>query len=222
MSISRSNLIAVSAVLAAALVGCANPEVAALDHAQILAVRTEPAHPVPGQWARVDVLAGDESGNVFETSPTTLDAGGLSTEKMTNGWFVLAPMLTGDAPPVHMLTLGVEIDGEVWEATKSLVVSPTGEPRANPTVTTMQVDGSPVSGASGMLEIARGTKPRLAAIGSSQDLSYAWFSSVGDLSFYRQPEAVLDASEAAEGLVVLVVRDAVGGAGWQILPAVVQ
>lgn len=65
-----------------------------------------------------------------------------------------------------------------------------------------------------------GTKPELTAVGAGREpLTYAWYSSVGDLTGYRQPSAVLDAAEAAEGAILLVVRDGAGGVGWHLLPA---
>jgi len=66
-----------------------------------------------------------------------------------------------------------------------------------------------------------GTKPALSVVVEG-DLKYAWYSSVGDLEKYRQPTAFLDAAEAADGHIVIVVRDDAGGVSWQILPATVE
>jgi len=198
-----------------AVTACAEVEEARLDHSQILAVRLDPPQVAPGGRARVDVLAGDVSGNVFESDPTALETE-LAVDRTAEGWFVTAPQMPGVVP----LGLTLEIDGESFPASKQLVVA---EPGANPRVTTMQIDGE---SASGEPVLAKGTKPRLAAFceggGEGGDLRYAWYSSVGDLKFYRQPEAELDAATRGEGLVVVVVRDAVGGVGWQIAPARVE
>src|SRR5215212_3724211 len=103
--------------------GCAEVAEARLDHAQILAVRAEPAHVAPGGVARIDILAGDDSGAVFETSPDELvavgSAGPLAVEHTPDGWFVTA----GAAPEIATLEIAVAIDGVSWRARKALVVS---------------------------------------------------------------------------------------------------
>jgi hypothetical protein len=207
-------LLALSPLLTAA--ACAESSEARLDHAQILAVRAEPAHVAPGGRARIDVLAGDDAGAVFVAPPDELAAaspsGPLAVERTDEGWFVTA----GSAPGLATLDVTLAIDGFSWRARKVLVV---GEPADNPRVLAMQVDGSP----SETLVAAAGSKPELAAIGEGREpLTYAWYSSVGDLERYRQPSAVLDATEAASGHVLLVVRDEVGGVGWHLLPARVE
>lgn len=207
-------LLLLSVSLSAA--ACAEAAEARLDHAQILAVRAEPAHVAPGGVARIDVLAGDDAGAVFETAPDELIAvgasGPLAVERTPDGWFVTA----GPSPEIATLEVTVAIDGVAWRARKALVVS---APADNPRVVAMQVDGS----ASDELVAAIGTKPALTAIGAGREpLTYAWYSSVGDLARYRQPDAVLDASAAAEGTILLVVRDGAGGVGWHILPARVE
>jgi hypothetical protein len=195
---------------------CAEPEAARLDHAQILAVRTEPAHVAPGGVARIDVLAGDDAGAVFVTSPDELAATGagwpLRVEHTPDGWFVTA----GDAPGIASLDVAVAIDGVSWRAHKALVV---GEPADNPRVAAMQIDGT----SQDELVAPLGTKPELTAIGLGREpLTYAWYTSVGELERYRQPTAALDASDAGEGTIVLVVRDGAGGVGWHLLPARVE
>jgi hypothetical protein len=153
---------------------------------------------------------------VFESAPTALDAGGLAVEHTSDGWFVTAPAVPGAVP----LAVTLEIDGEPWPASKILpVVDAVAAQGTNPRVETMQIDGQ---SAGGELVLARGTKPKLAAVGTGEVLRYAWYSSVGDLKFYRQPEAELDAATAGEGLVVVVVRDDRGGVGWHIAPARIE
>lgn len=198
------------AILFLLLAACdAAPELARLDHAQILAVRTDPASVAPGERARVDILAGDESGAVYEAVPDTLSARGLAVEHTAEGWFV-----TANGPEIATLEVALAIDGTEWRATKSLVVNTRTE---NPRITTMQIDGA----ASDELVAQVGTKPAL-SITAEGELKYAWYSSVGDLELYRQPSAILDAAEPATGHVVIVVRDAAGGVTWKLLPARVQ
>jgi len=187
-----------------------NSDPAKLDHAQIIAVRAEPAHVAPGGRARIDVLAGDDAGNVFETTPDAI-AGELAVEHTADGWFVTA----GPAPQIATLAITLAIDGVTWPATKALVVS---EEAANPHVATMQVDGAD----STELVAAIGAKATLTAVGTGGELTYAWYSSIGELTHYRFPEATLETKEAGEGNIVVVVRDGVGGVDWQLLPARVE
>lgn len=192
----------------------AAPEAARLDHAQILAVRSEPAAVAPGGRAKIDILAGDDSGAVFEASPDAVTAfsratGRLAVERAADGWYV-----TANGPEIATVAVSLTVDGIEWRATKSLVVN---EVAANPAIATMQIDGAPAD----EIVAAVGTKPALSVIADGE-LDYAWYSSVGDLEKYRMPAAILDAAEPAEGHVVLVVRDATGGVGWKRLPARVE
>ncbi|HEU0036029.1 MAG TPA: hypothetical protein VFQ53_35700 [Kofleriaceae bacterium] len=192
------------------------PDAARLDHAQILAVRLEPAHVAPGGRARVTLLAGDDAGAVFEADPDSLsalgNAGPMLVEHATDGWYVTA----GAQPDIATIGVTLTIDGTEWRAEKAFVVSEQAE---NPHVATMQVDGAP----STEVVAAVGAKPELTAVGEGQEpLAYAWYSSIGDLQYYRQQTAILDAAEPADGTVVVVVRDSVGGVDWQIVPASVR
>jgi hypothetical protein len=196
-----------------AAVACSEPsEPALLDHAQILAVRATPPHVAPGGRARIDMLAGDYAGSVFEAQPESVTAQGLAVEHADDGWYV-----TATVPGIVPIDVALTIDGELWRAEKQLVVA---QPADNPRVATMQVDGA---AAATELVAQVGTKPALAAVGEGMEpLSYAWYSSVGDLEHYRKPEATLDAKAAAQGTIVVVVRDRVGGVDWHVLPARVE
>ncbi len=198
----------------ACLVACAEAEEARLDHAQILAVRAEPAHIAPGERARIQILAGDDSGAVFEADPETLLATGaqpLAIEHTADGWFVTA----GPQPGIVTLRVTLTIDGLEWPASKQLVIDDRAE---NPLIS-MQMDGATTT----EIVAERGTKPELTAVAVGPGpFTYAWYSSVGDLERYRQPTAILDAADPAEGSLLLVVRDSVGGVSWQLVPSRVE
>ncbi len=192
-------------VILAAVAACnSSSDPFLLDHAQILAVRAEPAHAPPGTSVRVDVLAGDDAGDVFDAVPDALDAGALPVERRADGWYVTSP-----APLAPTITVIVTIDGQPWQATKQLVFADRAD---NPSVAEMP----PV-------DATRGTKPQLDAAGAGADpLSYAWYTSLGTLEHYRQPDAILDADKPGDGIVCVVVRDAQGGVAWQMVPAHVE
>jgi len=192
------------AVLALAACNSSN-EPFALDHAQILAVRSEPAHAPPGSTVRIDVLAGNDAGDVFIAVPDTLDAGGLAAVRGADGWYVTGPD-KAFAPTIGV-TLG--IDGTNWAASKELVF---GDAAANPTVA-----------ADAALDMTKGEKRALdATAGGVDPFTYAWYSSLGTLDHYREVEATFHADTPGDGVVCVVVRDAQGGVAWQILPATVR
>src|SRR5215470_4395163 len=192
-------------LVVAALTACnAQNDSARLDHAELLAVRAEPPHAVAMQRVRIDVLAADDAGNVFETDPDSVTAGSLPVEHSDAGWFVTAPpadaMMAGAT-----LAIELTIEGEQKAATKQIVF---GDSAANPAVAMMRVDGSDSSS----LAAAVGDRPALSATASGiEPLSYAWYSSVGDIEHARRSDAILDADAAAMGTIVVVVRDAQGG-----------
>jgi hypothetical protein len=176
----------------------------ALDHAQILAVRSEPAHAPVGGTVRVDVLAGDDAGNVFVTVPDSLDAGGLPAVRRADGWYVTGPVQL--APTIAVT---VAIDGTTWAASKELVF---GDAAANPTLAS-----------DAALDMTKGEKRELDVTATGADpFTYAWYASVGTLDHYRSAQATFSASVAGEGTVCVVVRDAQGGVAWQMLPATIQ
>jgi hypothetical protein len=184
-----------------------------LDHSEILAVRSEPAHAPPGSSVRIDVLVADEAGNAFVAAPDSLDAGGLIVQHQGDGWYVQSPAGMPSAPTANV---AIEVDGQLLRATKQLVFA---DERPNPSIDTMQVDGS----ATQAIACAPGTKPALdVAVTGDGTYTYAWYTSLGKLEHYRSEAATFDANEAGDGLVAIVVRDDQGGVTWQIVPATVQ
>jgi hypothetical protein len=183
-----------------------------LNQAQILAVRSEPAHAAPGASVRIDVLASDEAGNVFVTVPDHVDAGGLPVMRGSDGWYVQGPAM----PAAPTANVELTVDGQVLPATKQLLFQ---DDRPNPSVTTMQVDGS----ASEAIAVAKNAKTTLGVAASGDGtFAYAWYTSLGKLEHYRSANATFDANEQGDGAVAVVVRDDQGGVAWQIVPASVQ
>jgi hypothetical protein len=184
-----------------------------LDHAQILAVRAEPAHVEVGGTVRVDMLAGDDAGEVTTSVPDTLDAGGLAAMRGADGWYVIGP---AGMPAAPTITVTATIDGRTLVATKTLVF---GDDAENPTLAAMEVDGQGAAA----IDVPKGDKPPLdVGAAGAEPLAYAWYTSVGKLEHYRTAEPTFDADAAGDGIVCVVVRDAQGGVAWQILPAHVE
>lgn len=180
-----------------------------LDHAQILAVRSFPAHGAPGGQVRIDALASDDAGNVFVAIPDRLDAEGLPIERGSDGWYVTSVQGSPLAPTA---TVTVSIDGTAWTAQKQLAFD--GE-QPNPSVQAMSVDGA----ASQAIDVAKGAQPALdVAMAGAGTFSFAWYTSLGKLDHYRRELATFDANEQGDGTIACVVRDGAGGVAWQIVP----
>jgi hypothetical protein len=199
----------VVASLIASQAACTTPsDPALLDHAQILAVRAEPAHVAAGGSVRIDALIGTTAGEVAVVVPDEVAVAGMAVERRSDGWYVTSP---GDAPSAPLAAVAVAIDGSTWRATKQLMFD--GD-RANPAIAAMQVDGIAASA----IEVVSGTEPTLgASAGDAASLDYAWYSSIGTLDHYRSPAATLTADEPGQGIVVVIVRDRAGGVAWQTI-----
>ncbi|HEX7701676.1 MAG TPA: hypothetical protein VF403_13155 [Kofleriaceae bacterium] len=186
-----------------------NADTFTLDHARILAVRSEPAHAPIGGTVRIDVLAGNDAGDVYVAVPDAIDIGTLAAQRESDGWYVTGPGV--QLAPAATVTIA--IDGVAFSATKELVF---GDSADNPMIGDMQVDGSAIQA----IDIAQNTKPALdATTAGAEPLSFAWYTSLGTLEHYREPEATFDADQAGDGTIAVVVRDAQGGVAWQIVPA---
>jgi hypothetical protein len=200
--------IATLPVLAAAC--AADNDAARLDHARILAVRSTPAHAAPGEEARIDVLAGDSAGAVFDAVPDAVTLPGFDVVRRADGWYVTAPaMLAGSVANVSLA-----IDGEDMRATKQLVF---GDHADNPDVTA-QVDGV----ATQVMDCSLGATRELTIATAIDQASVAWYSSLGTLDHDRSAHATFAADTAGVGIVLVVVRDPTGGVTWQQVAATVD
>jgi len=165
-----------------------------LDHARVLAVRAEPAHALPGTATCIDVLAADDAGNVF-----------VATGACVQSPASLAPVAT----------VVVTIGGQQLAATKQLVF---GDDHPNPSVGSMLLDGA----ATIEIDVASGDSAMLDVPNDDGTRTYAWYTSIGTLAHYRSEAATLEAGDPGDGMVVVVVRDDVGGVAWQLVPAHVR
>lgn len=192
------------------LAGCGElSSPSALDHAQILAVRASPPRVMPNERSRIDLLAGLDDGTVAVLVPSV--EGGLAVHE-PDATYVVAPPAAGE-PFGLPIEVSVELQGAIKRAEKTLFVGAAG---ANPTIDGILLDGEPIQ--EEPVVVAAGTRPRFSVTAAGEaELAFAWHSSVGDLGFYRSETMELHADAAADGLLVAVVRDAVGGTEWRVL-----
>lgn len=221
--------------LTTVIVGCADvTQPYELDHPRVIAVRTEPATLAAGDRGRIEVLVTGAGGpRVAPSSTVTVSvpaplAALVEVARDGETWTVTAPgmeqltaaraalALPAEQPLALPLELATEVDGVELIAQKWVVV---GATVANPAITSVTVDGA----AAATARVRAGSTPQLAvAHDAGADAVVRWLSSVGDLEDYQTSTATLDATTAATGALVVVVRDRKGGASWQIVPAVVE
>jgi len=203
-----------------------------LDRPRVLAVQVSPPHLGPEESGPVDVLVGRDDGTVDVVAPTSVEVAGApsgsAVESMVahgaDGWAVdcpdaqvLAQMraqmeLAADEPIPIGLAIEVEVEGELLTATKVVYLGSRGD---NPTLAGITAQSG--SEEDGVLVIGAGEEIPIAADGAEGDseLSYAWFTSLGDIDLYLSEEATLTATdEPGDGQLVLVVRDQHGGVTW--------
>ena len=229
---SAARLITVTTLVAAA--GCdATTGPSQLDRARVLAVQIAPPHLGPQQIAPVRVLAGHEDGTVSEVTPDSIQVVGAPpgspasgmVGRGADGWAVACPdsaaleqlrvqleVAPGDPIPIP-LALEIEVDGEILTATKNVYLGSRGD---NPALAGISVAGALDDG--GVLLAEVGAELAIAADGAEGEgegeLSYAWFTSVGEIDLYLSEEATLVAEGPGEGQLALVVRDDRGGVTW--------
>ncbi|MFN0252665.1 MAG: hypothetical protein ACKV2T_37660 [Kofleriaceae bacterium] len=201
--------------------GCADvPQPFELDHARVMAVRIEPPALAAGEVARVDVLVtdGDAGPRIAPPDEVTIaPLPGVDIGRDTDGWYVVAPAVAANT--VAALAISVRsIDGE-QAVQKTLAFGARAE---NPRAPSILLDGL-LMGAS--VEIGGSTERVLstdlpAADEAAAELSYRWFSSIGELVGYTRASATLEPA-SGDGHIAVVVRDQAGGTAWTLVTATV-
>lgn len=182
---------------------CADvPQPFDLDHARIMAVRIDPPAIAAGERARIDVLITDSTATprVADPGDVAIEAPGLTLERDAQGWSVVAPPITAVVPLALTVTT---VDGPL-AGQKTIGFGARADNPAPPSF--------------GVPALVAGREAALAVDEPGAELSYRWFSSVGDLTGYTRAEATLEPI-AASGYLVVVVRDQAGGTAWTITGA---
>ena len=224
-----------SAVLVGAIVlGCADvatPD--ELDHARVLAVRADPPGIAAEQTSRLDVLATTDRAQLLQPVITRARIVGTDDtrllERDAQGWTVTAPSendlarlrqgfgLAETAPIPVFVELTVEIDDRLFVADKQVLL---GQAHVNPSIVNVMADGQVVDQ---QMAIGRDREVSLTVETEPNDgLRYVWSSSVGELSSYRSPNAVLATDAAETGTVLVVARDERGGVDWRRVTAIID
>lgn len=219
-------------LIALAAAGCdENGSPSELDRPRVLAVQLAPPHLGPEETASVSVLVGGSDGTVREVAPGAVEVVGAPpgspasgmVGRGADGWAVACPdgaaldrmraeldVPAGEPIPIA-LALEVEVEGELLAATKVVYLDSRGD---NPEVTGIAFGAGVDEG--GVLVVEVGQEIPIAADGAAGEgeLSFAWFTAIGDIDLYLSEEATLTPQVAGAGQVVLVVRDERGGVTW--------
>jgi hypothetical protein len=218
--------------LAAATAACdENGGPSELDRARVLAVQISPPHLEPAETAPVLLLVGHSDGTVSEVAPDGIEVVGAPpgspasgmVGRGADGWAIACPdpeglaqlraaMELGPEDPIPIaLAVEVEVDGALLAATKYVYLGSDGE---NPQLAGISIDGD--SGEDEPVLAGVGDAVPIAAEGAAGDteLTYAWFTSVGDIDLYLSEAATLTLEEPGDGPLALVVRDERGGVTW--------
>ena len=231
MTTHSKRLIALTALAAAAAACDENGSPSELDRARVLAIQISPPHLSPEETASVRVLVGTSDGRVSEEeaggvkvvgAPPGSPASGM-VGRGADGWAISCPgpdelaqlradMELGPEDPIPIaLAVDVEVEGTVLSATKYVYLGSDGD---NPQVAGISIGGGTEEDGTVLLRV--GDAIPIAAEGAAGDteLSYAWFTAVGDIDLYLSEEATLTLEAAGEGPLVLIVRDERGGVSW--------
>jgi len=183
-----------------------------LDHPRVMAVRIEPPALAGGERATIDVLVTDVAEGPRIADPDTVvvtaPVGGL-VERGVRGWEIVAPAV--DELVIVPLALEVILDGAPFAAQKTVAF---GERAENPAAPSIMHDGARCP-----CKVDAASEVALTVTEPGEELSYRWFSSVGDLTGYTRAEASLAPLRGTTGTIGVVVRDQAGGTAWTFEPA---
>jgi hypothetical protein len=207
-----------------------------LDHDRVVASRATPPHLPAGTSATIDALIAHagapttiESPVHVMTSPSTSAALAATVTQTDTGWQVTAPApealdaarMTGKLAPGQPVPLVlIETFGPI-----PLTVSHTiflGDAASNPVPGAVQVGGAPVT-PDASLVIPRDVDVAL-SIEADPTATINWLTSCGTMHDDDEHAAFIHVlpDDAQVGELVVVVRAADGGVGWQRFPIAAQ
>ena len=227
------------ALLALVLVGCSGDidPPWELDHDRIVAVRATPPGIVDGERSELDALLAAKGGATSVAPPLGAQvispmalAGALANDG--GKWIVTMPGaaqlaaarmelgLEADAPVPLQVGVGYVVNDVQLAALKIVWL---GKSLANPTLSEMMIDGSPLD-AMPELVVPRLVDVRF-SVAAIDDDDVNWLTNVGTMHDFDLPQSYLRVEEDEEmttGEFVLVKRDIEGGVVWRVWPIRVE
>ncbi|HTE53068.1 MAG TPA: hypothetical protein VK698_19580 [Kofleriaceae bacterium] len=192
----------------------------ALTREQIIAVRSDPAALQPGTRAKLDAVIAGPDGLIDDAELTwSIDPpiAGASVEIDDDGgaWLAIDQAV---GPGAVVVALEVETASGPITARKTVEVG--DDLRANPGAMGLRAAGEPIGDE---LSVSPGADVTLSAsIASVDDPQISWYATVGEIERFRHnPTELLAPDEPADGWLIAVVRDGVGGVSWETRPLIV-
>ena len=209
--------LALGVSLALGMLACSELSTPAdLDREQILAVRATPRTLVPGESVVLDALLAGPGGRFRSETTWQLasDVTGVEMETLESGELLIRAdesLSTGEGFDIELQV--ALADGDALRARKHVEVAPTAT--ANPVIRSVRVDGVAVEN-DGALTLQG--KVVALAVDAEPTTTVAWYTSLGEIRYYRDANTSLEIAgeESGEGLLAVVVRDREGGVTWHI------
>lgn len=213
-------------VTLAAASGCSDFSTPAeLDRPQILVMVAEPPAVPLRESAQLSIVVADGTGELTNTDvqwDVAAQVAGLpplgSIEQGSDAVTYHAPEALPSLPELAMVQATVTVGDEQLVGLKGVVIGPL--PLANPIINGVSADGADVMTA-GVVEVRPGQAAELAvSVDAAPDaeLSFAWYSTLGEIEQYRSsPTELVAPEQTGDGWLFVVVRNDTGGATWHKL-----
>ncbi len=223
-------LLAAVATAAGACEEFATP--AELAGPQILAVRSESPAVPPGERVALEILVAGPDGEIetpdvsWAVEPAAVGAapiGAIEVEEDGSAYY-RAPATVAEEPTFSAVRATVQVDDLELVAIKALGV--TNLPFENPSVSLLRADEQDLLAADAALALSPEQTVELEvdiAPAITEETSFSWYATVGEIEEYRSnPTELVAPEEAAEGVLFVVVRDGLGGITWAQAPIIIS
>lgn len=196
--------------------GCSDLSTPAdLDREQILAVRASPPVLLPGGNVLLDTLVAGPEGPVLGAVSWQLPHSipGVSIAEMPTGETFLSCADGVVVDEAVLIDVAIELgDGQVLLAQKSVSIE--NRDAENPPIRGLRVGGNALTPDE---SVALGPGEIAIAVDVDPTSRVAWYTSLGEIQYYRTAETLLELQpeDTGSGWLAAVVRDEEGGVSWQ-------
>jgi hypothetical protein len=186
-----------------------------LDREQVLAVRASPPVLLPGGSVVLDTLVAGPQGPLLGSVSWQLPLAipGVSISELPSGETLLSCADGVVVDEAVQLNIAIELgDGQVLLAQKSVSIE--NQAAENPMIRAIRIEGIEVAPDE---SVAVETGERVISVDVDAATRVAWYSSLGEIQYYRSAETILELQpeDTGGGWIAAVVRDEDGGVSWQ-------